>query len=82
MARCFNKKSSNGNTILNTILFANNQAIFSESEDDQRAVNSLENRANGFNMQIATMKTNTIAFQVENHIRCKISTGNKTIEKY
>jgi hypothetical protein len=38
-----------GDTVLNTILFADNRAIFSESEVDQRAVNRLENIANGFN---------------------------------
>jgi hypothetical protein len=53
-----------GNTVLNTILFVDDQAIFSESEASlQRAVNRLENIANGFNMRISTMKTKTIAFQ-------------------
>jgi hypothetical protein len=75
------KDFKTGNTFLNTILFADEQAIFSESDDDQRAVNRLENIANGFNMRISTMKTNAIAFQVENHIRCKIAIRNKTIEK-
>jgi hypothetical protein len=52
------------NTVLNTILFADDQAIFSESEAVlQRAVNRLGNVANGFNMRIATMKTKTMAFQ-------------------
>jgi hypothetical protein len=42
-----------GNTVPNTILFADDQVIFSEPEDDlQRAVNRLENTANGFNMRI------------------------------
>jgi hypothetical protein len=37
-----------GNTVLNIILFADDQAIFSESEASlQRAVNRLENIANG-----------------------------------
>jgi hypothetical protein len=53
-----------GNTVLNTILFADDQAIFSESEAGlRRAVNRLENIANGFNMRISTMKTKTMAFQ-------------------
>jgi hypothetical protein len=51
------------NTLLNTILFADDQAIFSESEDClQRAVSKLENTANGFNMRISTTKTESLAF--------------------
>jgi hypothetical protein len=69
-----------GNKVSNTILFADDQAIFSESEAGlQRADNRLENRANGFNMTISTMKTKTIAFQRKNHIRCKIVIDNKII---
>jgi retron-type reverse transcriptase len=53
-----------GNKVLNTILFAGDQAIFSESEAGlQRAVNILKNIGNGFNMRISTMKTKTMAFQ-------------------
>jgi hypothetical protein len=71
-----------GNTVLNTILFVDNQDIFSESEAGlQRAVNRLENKANGFNMRISTMKTKTMAFQGKNHIRCKIVVDNKTKEQ-
>jgi hypothetical protein len=45
-------------------LFADDQAIFSESESGlQRAVNRLENIADGFNMRISTMKTKTMEFQ-------------------
>jgi hypothetical protein len=51
---------------LNIILFAGGQAIFNESEVGlQRAVNRLENLANGFKMRISTMKTKTMAFQGE-----------------
>jgi hypothetical protein len=54
MARHFNKI---GDTVLNTILFADDQAIFSESEDGlQRAVNRLAVISNGFNIRIATIK--------------------------
>jgi hypothetical protein len=53
-----------GNTVFNTILFADDQTIFSESEAGlQRAVNRLGNIANGFNMRISTMKIKTMAFQ-------------------
>jgi hypothetical protein len=70
------------NTVLNTILFAEDQAIFSKSEAGfQRAVNRLENITNGFNMRISAMKTKTMAFQGKTHIRCKIVIHNKTIEQ-
>jgi predicted double-glycine peptidase len=37
---------------------------YKESENDlQRAVNRLENIANGYNMRISTTKTKTVAFQ-------------------
>jgi hypothetical protein len=69
-----------GNTVLNIISFADDQAIFSESEAGlQRAVNRLENKAYGFNMRISTMKTKTMAFQGKNHVRYKIVIDNKTI---
>jgi hypothetical protein len=32
-------------------------------------------------MRISTMKTKTMAFQGENHIKCKIVTDNKTVEQ-
>jgi hypothetical protein len=32
-------------------------------------------------MRISTMKTKTMAFQGENHIRCKIVVNNRTIEQ-
>jgi hypothetical protein len=71
-----------GDTVLNTILFADHRAIFSESEGDlQRAVNRLANIANGFNMRISITKTKTMAFQGKNHIRCKIVVENKTTEQ-
>jgi hypothetical protein len=47
----------------------------------KRAVNRLENTANGFNMRISTMKTKTMAFQGKNHIKCKIVIDNKTTEQ-
>jgi hypothetical protein len=53
-----------GDTVLNTTLFADDQAIFSKSEAGlQRAINRLENVANGSNMRILTMKTKTMVFQ-------------------
>jgi hypothetical protein len=58
-----------GSTVLNTILFADDQAVFIESEDQhQRAVTRLENIANVVNMIISTMKTKTMTLQGENHI--------------
>jgi hypothetical protein len=70
-----------GNRVLNTILFAHDQAIFSESESDfQIANNRIENIVNGFNMRISTTEIKTMAFQKKNHIRCKITIDNKTME--
>jgi hypothetical protein len=58
-----------GNIVLNIILFADNQAIFSESEDGlQRALNGPENIANGFKLRIST-------------IRSKIVIDNKIMEQ-
>jgi hypothetical protein len=71
-----------GNTVLNTILFAGDQAVFNESEAGlQRAVNRLENITDVFNMRISTMKAKTMTFQGKNHIKCKIVIDNKTIEQ-
>jgi hypothetical protein len=59
-----------GNTVLNTILFVDSQAVLSQSEASlQRAVDRLESIAVGFNMRISTMKTKTMTFQGKNHIR-------------
>jgi hypothetical protein len=70
-------KDAIGNTVLKTNLFADDQAVFSESEAGfQRAVNRLENIANGFNMRILTMKTKTMAFQGKNRVRYKIVIDN------
>jgi hypothetical protein len=56
--------------------------IFSaESENNlQRAVNRLENKANGFN-RISAIKTKTMAFKGKNHTRRKIGKESKTIEQ-
>jgi hypothetical protein len=71
-----------GNTVLNAILFADDQAVFSESKAGlQRTVSRLENIANGFNMKVSTMKTKTMTFQGKNHIRCKIMIDNKMTEQ-
>jgi hypothetical protein len=45
-------------TVLNTILFADNRSVFSDSEAGlYRAVDKLEILANCFNMRISTTKT-------------------------
>jgi hypothetical protein len=76
------KDFKTGNTVLNTILFADDQAIFNESEAGlQRTVNRLENVANGFNMRISTMKKKPWHSRGKKHIRCKIVIDNKTTEQ-
>jgi hypothetical protein len=69
-----------GNTVLNTILFADDQAICSESEASlQRADNRRENIANCFNMRLSNMKKKTWHSRGKN--QSKIVIDNKTIEQ-
>jgi hypothetical protein len=71
-----------GNKVLNRILFGDDKAIFSKSEDDiQRVNNRVENVVNGLNMRISNTKTKIAAFQEKNHIICKIMIGSKAIEQ-
>jgi hypothetical protein len=59
------KKQHNiGNQVLSTILFAADQAIFSESKTTFKiAVNRLGKISNGFNARISNKKTITMAFR-------------------
>jgi hypothetical protein len=53
-----------GLTILNTILFADYQVIFSESGCDlQTATHQLQNITNSRNLKISAMKTKVMAFE-------------------
>jgi hypothetical protein len=65
---------------LNTTLFADDQAIFSESETGlQRAVNRFENIANGFIMRTSTMKIKTLGILGEKTHKSETVIDNKTL---
>jgi hypothetical protein len=57
----------------NTVPFADDQAIFSESEDHKRAKSRVENLVNGFNMRFSTTKTKMMAFQGNKPQRMQIN---------
>lgn len=71
-----------GSTILNTILFADDQTILSSSEDNlQIAAYKLNEIANKFNMTISESKSKVMAFNGKDHMRCKISINNSIIQQ-
>jgi hypothetical protein len=64
LAHLANNKRSLGSTVLNVILFADDQIIFSESEYDlQTAVHQLQVITNSYNLEILTKKTKVVAFE-------------------
>lgn len=68
--------------VLNTILFADDQVIFSNTEDElQVAAHKLNELASEYNMSISEKKTKAMAFEGTNHKRCKIMINNKLIEQ-
>jgi hypothetical protein len=70
-------------TVLNTILFANDQTIFSESKDNlQRAANRFQNTENGFNIEISTMKTKAMAFQGKHHMQYTMQNSDRQQNGY
>lgn len=70
------------NKILNTILFADDQTIFGDSESDlQLAVHKLNEIAKKFNMTISESKSKVMAFNGKDHMRCKISINGSIIEQ-
>lgn len=67
---------------LNTILFADDQVILSNTEDDlQIAIFKLTQIANEYDMRISEQKTKVMAFEGTNHLRCKIVINGKIIEQ-
>ena len=68
------------NTFINTIFFANDQALFQSSEDDlQRAIYKLQQLCQHYNMKISTAKTKTMVFKGMEHIRTKIVLDNQKL---
>src|SRR6266576_2501227 len=70
------------NEQLETMLFADDQAIFAKNEDDlQRSVFNLENIARKFGMKISTSKTKTLAFKGKDAACSKIVVSGKIAEQ-
>lgn len=67
---------------LNTILFADDQVILSNTEDElQTAIYKLNEIADNYKLRISEKKTKVMAFQGTNHLRCKTVINNKIIEQ-
>jgi hypothetical protein len=83
----WNKKYNEGiriqnNTKLNILLYANNQIIISNSEDNlQRGVYMLNNILKYFKMKISCSKSKAIAFLGQQPVRSKIIIENKILEQ-
>lgn len=70
------------NKFLNTILFANDQAIIVTSEEDlQRSLHYLNNITPEYNCQISKMKTQIMAFSETHMIRTKIFIDNHCLQQ-
>jgi len=68
--------------IFNTLLFADDQCIISDTEDNlQKAVYSLYNKSKKFNLEIATNKTKVFGFVGTDHLRAKIIINDEIPEQ-
>jgi len=68
--------------IFNTLLFADDQCIISDTEDNlQKAVYSLYNKSKEFNLEIATNKTKVFGFVGTDHLRAKIIINDEILEQ-
>jgi len=68
--------------IFNTLIFADEQFIISDTEDNlQRAVYSLYNISKEYNLEIATKKTKVFGFVGTDHLRTKIIINDETLEQ-
>ena len=68
--------------IVNTLLFADDQFIISDTEDNlQKAVYLLYNISKEYNLEIATKKTNVFGFVGTDHLRIKIIINDETLEQ-
>jgi hypothetical protein len=67
---------------LNTLLFADDQVVLADSEDNlQRAVYKLSNIVNKYNLKMSAKKTKVLAFVGINSLRAKIMINGKIIEQ-
>ena len=68
--------------IFNTLLFADDQFIISDTEDNlQKAFYLLYNMSKEYNLEIATEKTKVFSFIGTDHLRTKIITNDETPEQ-
>ena len=68
--------------IFNTLLFADDQFIIPDTEDDlQKAVYLLYNISKEYYLEIATKKTKAFGFVGTDHLRTKIAINNETLEQ-
>jgi len=68
--------------IFNTLLFAENQFIISDTEDNlQKAVYLLYNISKEYNLEITTKKTKIFGFVGTDHLRTKIIINDETLEQ-
>ena len=68
--------------IFNTLLFADDQIIISDTEDNlQKAVYLLYSISKEYNLEIVTKKTNVFGFVGADHLRTKIIIKDETLEQ-
>ena len=68
--------------IFNTLLFADDQFIISDTEDNlQKAVYLLYSISKEYNLEIATKKTKIFGFVGADHLRTKIIINDETLQK-
>ena len=69
--------------IFNTLLFADDQFIISDTQDNlQNAVYLLHNISKEYNLEIATTKTKVFGFVGTDHLRTKIIINDETLEQF
>jgi hypothetical protein len=67
--------------IFNTLLFADDQLIIADTEDNlQRVVYLLYNICKEYNLEIATGKTKVFGFVGTDHLRAKIIINDETLD--
>ena len=66
----------------NTLLFADDQFIISDTEDNlQKAVYILYSTSKEYNLETATKKTKVFGFVGADHLRTKITINDETLEQ-
>jgi hypothetical protein len=68
--------------IIDTILFADDQAVIVKTEDDlQRTLYKISMTCKEYNLKISAVKTKVMAFKGNEHLRAKIMIDNKVTER-